>query len=210
VGAGQGASTFPHDGTRPDPGTTALIWQLHNKYILSQIKNGLMIVDQHVAHERILYERALDRFAKNLRSAQQLLFPRTVELAPGDASLMGELLEEFLALGFDIKPFGKNTIVVEGMPPDVRPGHEEQIVMEMLAQYREYARQAPSSVRDNLAKSFSCKSAIKAGDSLSEQEMRSLIDQLFATKMPYVCPHGRPIVLRISIEELDRRFGRTS
>jgi DNA mismatch repair protein MutL len=65
-------------------------------------------------------------------------------------------------------------------------------------------------VRDNLAKSYSCKSAIKAGDPLNEPEMRSLIDQLFATSMPYVCPHGRPIVLRISIEELDRRFGRTS
>jgi DNA mismatch repair protein MutL len=204
------SATFAHDASRPESGPTALIWQLHNKYILSQIKNGLMIVDQHVAHERVLYERALDRLARNLRSAQQLLFPRTVELNPGDASLMQELLDEFLALGFDIKPFGKNTIVVEGMPPDVRPGHEEQIVLEMLSQYREYSRHAPTHVRDNLAKSYSCRSAIKAGDSLTEQEMRSLIDQLFATKMPYVCPHGRPIVLRISIEELDRRFGRTS
>jgi len=203
-------TTLSHDGSRPEPGSTTLIWQLHNKYILSQIKNGLMIVDQHVAHERILYERALDRFATNMRSAQQLLFPYTLELSPGDYALITELLPHFDLLGFDIKPFGRNTVVIEGVPPDVRAGKEEKIVEEVVSLYKEYQQHAPTNVRDNLAKSYSCKSAIKAGDSLSEQEMRSLIDQLFATKMPYVCPHGRPVVLRISLDELDRRFGRTS
>lgn len=200
---------LPHEGDRPDAGAATLIWQLHNKYILSQIKNGLMIVDQHVAHERVLYERALLRFENNMRTAQQLLFPYTLLLTPGDYSLVKDLLPHFDVLGFDIKLFGKNTIVIEGVPPDVRPGHEEMIVQEVLALYKEYQRDTPTNIRDNLAKSFSCKSAIKAGDSLTEQEMRSLIDQLFATKMPYVCPHGRPVVLRISIDELDRRFGRT-
>ncbi len=200
--------TAPHEGVRPEPGTTSLIWQLHNKYILSQIRNGLMIVDQHVAHERVLYERALERFEGNMHTAQQLLFPYTVQLSPPDYLLMTELLPHFAQLGFDIKLFGKNTIVIEGVPPDVRVGNEERIVGEMLILYREYQEGTPLNVRDNLAKSFSCKSAVKAGDVLTEQEMRSLIDQLFATKMPYVCPHGRPVVLRISIEELDRRFGR--
>ncbi len=203
-------STLPHDTKRPEPDGTALIWQLHNKYILSQIKNGLLIVDQHVAHERVLYERALERFATNMRSAQQLLFPYTLDLSAADSALVTELLPHFDLLGFDIKPFGKNTFVIEGVPPDVRTGQEGKIVEDVLALYKEYQQHEPMDVRDNLAKSYSCKSAIKAGDSLNEQEMRSLIDQLFATRMPYVCPHGRPIVLRISIEELDRRFGRTS
>jgi DNA mismatch repair protein MutL len=202
-------SALPHDADRPDEGSNALIWQLHNKYILSQIRNGVMIVDQHVAHERVLYERALQRFENKLLAAQQLLFPYTVLLSPSDYSLITELLPQFTLLGFDIKLFGKNTIVIEGMPPDVKGGQEERIVQDMLALYREYQQQAPMDVRDNLAKSFSCRSAIKAGDPLSEPEMRSLIDQLFATKMPYVCPHGRPVILRISIDELDRRFGRT-
>jgi DNA mismatch repair protein MutL len=187
----------------------ALIWQLHNKYILSQIRNGLMIVDQHVAHERILYERALDRFATQLRSAQQLLFPQTVTLQPSDTALLSDLRGELEILGFDITPFGKNTFLVEGLPSDVRPGQEQRIVVELLDLYKEEMREKPTDVRDALAKSYSCKSAIKAGDPLTEPEMRSLIDQLFATKIPYVCPHGRPIVLRISLEELDRRFGRT-
>lgn len=207
---GTAPSTLPHDTTRPGPDGTALIWQLHNKYILSQIRNGLLIVDQHVAHERILYERALDRFAANIRSAQQLLFPYTLQLSTADSGLLTELLPHFDLLGFDIKPFGKNTFVIEGVPPDVRTGGEGRIVEDVLALYKEYQQKSPMDARDTLAKSYSCKSAIKAGDSLNEQEMRSLIDQLFATRMPYVCPHGRPIVLRISIEELDRRFGRTS
>ena len=208
--AGMGGSLLPHGGARPEGDASTLIWQLHNKYILSQIKNGLLIVDQHVAHERVLYERALARFATSMRSTQQLLFPYTLELPAADFALLTELLPDFDMLGFDIKPFGRNTVVIEGVPPDAHTGSEGKIVEEMLALYTEYRQNDPTHVRDNLAKSYSCKSAIKAGDPLNEPEMRSLIDQLFATSMPYVCPHGRPIVLRISIEELDRRFGRTS
>ncbi len=207
---GAGGSILPHEGARPDAGASALIWQLHNKYILCQIKNGLLLVDQHVAHERVLYERALARFATSMRSTQQLLFPYTLELSAADYALLTELLPDFDMLGFDIKPFGRHTVIVEGVPPDSYSGGEGKIVEEMLSLYGEYRQNDPTHVRDNLAKSYSCKSAIKAGDSLNEAEMRSLIDQLFATTMPYVCPHGRPVVLRISIEELDRRFGRTS
>ena len=208
--SGMSGPLLPHGEARPEGDASALIWQLHNKYILSQIKNGLLIVDQHVAHERVLYERALARFATSMRSTQQLLFPYTLELSAADFALLTELLPDFDMLGFDIKPFGARTVVIEGVPPDAHTGSEGKIVEEMLGLYNEYRQNDPTHVRDNLAKSYSCKSAIKAGDSLSEPEMRSLIDQLFATSMPYVCPHGRPIVLRISIEELDRRFGRTS
>jgi DNA mismatch repair protein MutL len=202
-----------HPVPKPDAGmiedvASQLLWQLHDRYIFSQIRNGVMIVDQHVAHERILYERSLERFEKGMRTSQQLLFPCTIDLSPGDFALFEELAPHFEALGFDAKPFGKHTVLVEGVPVDVKPGHEQNILQEMLEQYKEYQQHAPTDVRDNMAKAYACKSAIKAGDPLTEMEMRSLIDQLFATSMPYVCPHGRPIVLRISTEELDRRFGR--
>jgi len=121
---------------------------------------------------------------------------------------LDDIFPHIEGLGFDLKRFGKNTVVIEGVPPDVKAGHEQSILEEILALYKEYQRESPGEARDLVAKSFSCKSAIKAGDPLTEAEMRSLIDQLFGTKMPYVCPHGRPIVLRISTEELDRRFGR--
>jgi DNA mismatch repair protein MutL len=201
-------SVLTHQADRPEGDSHGLIWQLHNKYILCQIRSGLMIVDQHVAHERVLYERALERFKTGFQSAQQLLFPYTVQMTPGDYALVEELFRHFQMLGFDLALFGRNTLSIQGVPADVKAGSEERIVQEILGLYKEYQQQGMMDARDNLAKSFSCRSAIKAGDPLNEQEMRSLIDQLFATSMPYVCPHGRPIVLRISTEELDRRFGR--
>ncbi len=187
----------------------SIIWQLHNKYILSPIEHGLMIVDQHVAHERILYEQALRRFDANSPASQHLLFPQTVQLTPGDYALVTELLPYFERLGFAIKPFGGNTIVVDAIPADLRAEDELKIIEGLLSLYKEYQQHGKMDPRDNLAKSFSCKAAIKAGDSLSPAEMRSLLAQLFATTMPYVCPHGRPVVLKISLDELDHRFGRT-
>ncbi|KAB2879064.1 DNA mismatch repair endonuclease MutL [bacterium] len=186
---------------------SSLVWQLHNRYIISQIKSGLAIIDQHVAHERILYERALDAFEKNPIFSQQLLFPQTLEFSAEDFSILEEFLPLVEKLGFVIKKFGKRTVVVEAVPADVRLGNEQKILTEMINEYKinSYNDLDP---RDNLAKSFSCKSAIKSGDPLTVEEMNSLIDQLFACKFPYVCPHGRPIIIQLSLEELDKRFMR--
>lgn len=200
---------FHHEPERTDVAEGKAIWQVHNKYILSQIRTGLLIIDQHVAHERILYEKALASLNTNLPFSQQLLFPHTAELSAGDYALVKELLPHLEKLGFDIKLFGKNTVVIEGVPSDVRVGNEHTILQEIIDQYKEYEQEERLEVSDNLAKSYACKAAIKAGDRLNVGEMSSLIDQLFATSMPYVCPHGRPIVTKISIEELDKRFGRT-
>lgn len=185
------------------------IWQIHNKYILSQIRTGLLIVDQHVAHERILYERALANFENSLPSTQQLLFPHTVELSASDYSLVKELMPYLEQLGFDVKLFGRNTVIIEGIPADVRIGNEAKILQDVLDEYKNNEHTATIDARDRVAKSFACKAAVKAGDKLNTGEMISLIDHLFATSMPYVCPHGRPVVVKISIDELDRRFGRT-
>ena len=186
------------------------IIQLHNKYILSQIKSGLMIIDQHVAHERILYEKAMKRFDANMPFSQQLLFPRKMELDPGTYGIVKELNTYLSKLGFAIKFSAKNFITIEGVPEDVKAGSEEKILIELIDEYLTNQREKKLEDRDNIAKSYSCKTAIKAGDKLSDSEMRLLIDQLFATSMPYVCPHGRPILVKISIDEFDRRFGRTS
>jgi DNA mismatch repair protein MutL len=185
------------------------IWQLHNKYILTQIRTGLMIIDQHVAHERILYEKALIRMNNAVPSSQQLLFPQTIALSSGDYSLAKDLLPFLQTLGFETKLFGKNTIVMEGVPPEVKAGTETNILQEILDEFKNNQLRIKLEAKDNIAKSFSCKAAIKAGERLTEMEMRSLIDQLFATSMPYVCPHGRPVLIKVSLNELDRRFFRT-
>jgi len=184
--------------------------QIHNKYIIAQIKTGIMIIDQHVAHERILYERALDSLNSNTPFTQQLLFPQTIELTPADMAIVKELKDYLEALGFDLRIFGKNTVILYGVPPEVKQGSEKTILQEIIELYKENSNVEPNlSARENLAKAFACKTAIKAGNKLTLEEIQVLIDQLFLTRNPYVCPHGRPIIIKISIEELDKRFGRT-
>ncbi len=202
----------PHKPTNDrssDKEEAVYFFQLHNKYILSQIKSGLMIIDQHVAHERILYEKALNRFEADIPFSQQLLFPKTVQLDPGRYELAKELYSYLNKLGFEIKFLAKNKIVIKGVPDDVKKGSEERILMDTIEEYSMNLREKKLEEKDNLAKSYSCHTAIKAGDKLNDREMRLLIDQLFATSMPYACPHGRPIVVKISLNEFDRRFGRT-
>ena len=185
------------------------IIQLHNKYILSQIKSGLMIIDQHVAHERILYEKALNRLDTDIPFSQQLLFPKKIKVDPARLDLIKELEPYLSRLGFELKFSAKDSLKIEGVPDDVKKGSEEQVLLDLVEEYSNNEREKQLEQKDNLAKSYSCKTAIKAGDKLDERAMRLLIDQLFATSMPYVCPHGRPIVVKISLNEFDRRFGRT-
>ncbi|WP_337864950.1 DNA mismatch repair endonuclease MutL [Ignavibacterium sp.] len=193
---------------KSDVEESSFIIQLHNKYILSQIKSGLMIIDQHVAHERILYEKALMKLEANIPFSQQLLFPITIQLDPASYEILKELNPHLSKLGFQLKFSSKYYITIEGVPEDIKSGSEERILREFVDEYKINQREKKLEEKDNIAKSYSCKTAIKAGDKLSESEMRLLIDQLFATSMPYVCPHGRPIVIKISLEEFDRRFGR--
>ena len=108
-----------------------------------------------------------------------------------------------------LKLLPKNTIVIDGIPADVRIGKEKKILQEVLDEFKNNEHSGVKDIRDNLAKSFACKAAIKAGDRLNVTEMVVLIEHLFLAKMPYVCPHGRPVIVRIQLEELDKRFGRT-
>ncbi len=187
----------------------AQLWQLHNKYILLPIENGMMLIDQHAAHERVMYERIIKRMEEGNSVCQQLLFPLTIELSASDAAFIRELLPHLEQLGFSMKFFGKNTIIVDGVPGEVRKGNEEQILQHVLDVYKEDEQTVKLAPRERLAKTFACKAAIKAGDTLSEIEMRALLEQLFGTQIPYVCPHGRPTMIRLALDDFDRRFGRT-
>ena len=112
-------------------------------------------------------------------------------------------------LGFNFKILPEDTIEMYGLPSDVKVGDENKIFQQLIDQYKEYELKLDLDKRDNLAKSFACRSAIKANDSLTQKEMLALVDNLFAAKMPYVCPHGRPTMIRITTDELDKRFSRS-
>jgi DNA mismatch repair protein MutL len=189
-----------------------MLWQLHRKYIFMQTRHGLLVIDQHAAHERILYERALKAMNEGFAYGQELLFPVSVHLTPSEATLVKEVQDELHRLGFVINLIeheNGSRAEIQSVPGDVRTGAEEQALKELLEQYREYNEVRHTDARDNLAASFGCRSAIRAGDALTLQEMRRLVDDLYATSMPYACPHGRPIIIELPLDEFDRRFGRT-
>ncbi|MBI3259790.1 MAG: DNA mismatch repair endonuclease MutL [Ignavibacteriae bacterium] len=191
------------------PQVQMTVWQLHNKYVFVQTDKGVMVIDQHNAHERILYERALKAMNEQFANGQKLLFPVKVLLNSSEKALFDELSADLERLGFDIT-INDGIAEVRGVPLDVHAGEEEQALKEILSQYEEFQQIRHSDSRDNLAASFGCKAAIKTGQRLSESEMRKLVEDLFATSTPYVCPHGRPVVIDFPLGEFDRRFGRTS
>ncbi len=195
-------------GRPPDP--PGPFWQIHDKYIIIPTGDGIMIVDQHAAHERVIYETAIRRMGSMEKRTQELLFPQTLELSPSEAALIGELMPLLENLGFLLKMFGRNTVILEGVPMDLRPGDETTILKDVLGLFREDEQRVRLDPRERLAKSYSCKAAVKAGDRLSGPEMATLVGKLFQTEVPHVCPHGRPVMIRLSLDELDRKFGRTS
>ncbi|MBK8553300.1 MAG: hypothetical protein IPL53_20460 [Ignavibacteria bacterium] len=176
---------------------------------MCQTETGLMIIDQHAAHERILYERALLWLNSQSSFSQQLLIPIKIILTKIDFHIAVSLKEDLQNLGFNFNMLKDDQIELNGVPSDVKIGDENKIFQELIDQYKEYELKLNLEKRDNLAKSFACRSAIKTGDRLTFTEMTGLIDNLFASQMPYVCPHGRPTVIRITTEELDKRFSRT-
>jgi DNA mismatch repair protein MutL len=193
----------PEYDFRPD----VPMYQVHNKYIVTQIKSGLVIIDQHVAHERILYDNAIEAMSEQSWKAQQLLFPQIVELSVTDFSLLLEILPFLEKIGFSIKEFGKYTIAIEAVPAGMPWGNEPTIIKEIIDHYHEFGTK-DTSIQSKVAASYSCKAAIKSGDKLTEEEMRNLVDKLFATQNPYYCPHGRPIIVNLTLKELDKRFER--
>jgi len=184
-----------------------IIWQLHNKYLITEIKSGLVIIDQHVAHERVLYESARLAIDGNGMASQTVLFPQTLSLQPDEYSNLLNIIPYLEKIGFKLREFGENSVIIEGVPIDVNWGTEREVISEILEKYM-HNSDLDASFIDYIASTFACKAAVKAGDPLTLEERKHLIDKLFATKHPYYCPHGRPIIINLSIDDLDKRFER--
>ncbi len=183
--------------------SSALYWQLHDSYILIQIRGGMVVIDQHAAHERILYNRARKNMAGNKPAIQSLLFPATVELSPAEFEIFDEHREIMPQLGFEAEPFGMRTIIVRGIPAGVKNWNDGALLKDIFAE-----KGRGKTELEEILKRYACHSAIRAGEKLEPREMESLVDQLFATDFPFTCPHGRPTMLRVNLDELDRRFHR--
>jgi len=182
--------------------------QLHNRYIVSQIKSGMMIIDQQTAHERILYERFLLHLDDRKGASQQSLFPQTVTLSPNDYELAKSLLEDIKSLGFEVREFGKNTLVIEGIPVDLGSSNinETQLFEHLIEGFKNSQQELKLDKRDALARSMAKNSAIKGGTVLGQQEMNTLIEELFACKTPNFSISGKPVIQTITLGEIAQKF----
>jgi len=188
------------------------LWQALNTWIIAETRDGLLVVDQHSAHERILYERLMAAFGAGGQESQRLLFPLTLRLTAAEIAQVRELGGLLARAGYEVGEFGPDAVIVHAVPNPHPWFDAERAFREMIHELThgsELVRSARNQ-HERIAKTFACKSAIKAGQPLSASEMEELFDQLFATELPHHDVHGRPTIVRLSRAELERRFGRTS
>jgi DNA mismatch repair protein MutL len=186
------------------------LWQVHSTYVLAETRDGLLIIDQHSAHERVLFERLMKAFGDGGEPGQRLLFPLTLRLSPAECRQVEELSGLLRAVGFDASGFGGESIIVHAVPNPHPYFDAARCFREMVAELTEGSELVRSArnQHERIAMTFACKGAIKAGQHLSEPEMQQLFDALFATELPYHDVHGRPTIVRLSTGELERKFGR--
>jgi DNA mismatch repair protein MutL len=203
--ADENGRIFPPAGPEP-PGPVLL--QLKNRYILSPVKSGLMIVDQKRAHERILFEKFMRSIRSGTLISQQQLYPVTIELPPPDYLLVLELADDLAGFGFDIRNFGPNSVIISGCPADVSHADPAGMIRSLLEEYKSAGSSFKSSPREQIARNLARSSAVHYGKNLSKEEMQEVIDRLFACEMPNYSPDGEPVITILSNEEIEKKFRR--
>jgi DNA mismatch repair protein MutL len=184
--------------------------QTRNMYILAQTAQSLLLIDQHIAHERILYERLLKGQAERSLAIQHLVIPISLELGRREALVVEQRLGDLARAGFILEPFGSGTYLVRSAPAQVAQKQSVETVMRAIIDElveKTVSRRLLVPAEEVLI-TASCKMAVKAGDPLNHEEMRALMDDLLRCENPYTCPHGRPIIIEIANSDLDRKFGR--
>lgn len=186
-----------------------LLGVLGKLYVLLESKEGLVLMDQHAAHERVLFEELRRRLESEGVPSQRLLSPLMVELPPRDFDLVSRHLETLERLGFAVEPFGGTTLKIDSLPTFLRRDDPESFLHDVIEELR-VANDRMSSLRvgEDLIATTVCRAAVKANDVLKEPELRQLLRDLLDCDMPYCCPHGRPTLIQISYAELERKFGR--
>jgi len=191
------------------PAGARILGQIQESYIIACDRDGLLIVDQHVAHERVLYEKIAVAMSRNAVETQGLLVPVTIELAPHQTALLDRALPELNRNGFQVERFGRNTVLVRSVPALAGDLDCQKLLSEILEGIEMEDRTLDvERIRDRIAVSTACRAAIKVHMPLTVEKMQWLLDELGHTRIPTNCPHGRPIILRFSMYEIERNFGR--
>ena len=184
--------------------------QYRDTYILASAPDGLVILDQHAAHERVLYERFLAESRSGRVVTQRLLFPVTVEVTPAERVAFEESHPSLRALGFSIAPFGENTLIVDEIPALMSGAMTDRLVRELLGEVLDWRQtEGMERLRHRIVASAACHAAVKANHPLDPPRMRAIVDDLLGTALPMTCPHGRPVLLRLTLDRLEKEFRRT-
>lgn len=193
----------PHGQEAED---TSHMVQIHDQYIVSSVKSGILLVDQQAAHERILFERYLRLFTQQKPASQQILYPHTLHLSPQDFELITSILAEIRHIGFEISEFGRNMYIITGVPSGMEDTDIGELIDAMLENFKKNKDDLVQDKKINFARSLSRQQALKPGKKLSEAEMNSLIDELFACDAPEMAPDGRKTFVILPFGELAQRF----
>lgn len=184
--------------------------QLHDSFIIAVDDEGLLLVDQHVAHERILFDKFRKKESDRGIESQNLLLPETIDLTPAQSEAFKLAEEQLTELGFGLMQLSGRTIAIRSVPTDVPVAEARNLFAEILdAVELEKRGNAKSTLRDNIAASLACKAAVKINMKLTPEKMQWLIDRLLLTSSPTTCPHGRPVILRLTMKDIERGFHRT-
>ena len=183
-------------------------FQLHNKYIVKQVRSGMMIVDQQAAHERILFEKLVQQLKSKSAQSQQSLFPQAITFNAADFALVMEMQQEIEALGFRIEVFGKNTILVNGVPGNILSRGERGLFEGLIEQFKINQAELSVPLGENLARALAKRASIKSGQVLVREEMKALIDQLFVCTSPNYSPDGRPTFFIFDMSKIESYFNR--
>jgi len=186
------------------------IGQLHDSFIIAVDDEGMLLIDQHVAHERILFDKFRKRETERRIESQNLLLPETFDLTPAQSQAFSVVEEELESLGFGLMRLSGRTIAIKSVPTDLPPSEARNLLAEILDTIDAEKRgTAKASLRDDIAASLACKAAVKINMKLTPEKMRWLIDRLLITSSPTTCPHGRPVILRLTMKDIERGFHRT-
>lgn len=185
-----------------------IISQLHNKFILRQIKNGLMIIDQQSAHERVLFEKFSEDLKYRSAATQQSLFPKTVTFTAADFALINEMEQEIKGLGFRFEVFGKNTLLINGVPANLKHVSEKDLFEGLIDQFKQNQSGLSLPLQENLTRALAKRASIKAGQKLEMEEMKELLNSLFLCKTPNYSPEGKPTFYIFELGKLESYFNR--
>ncbi len=195
-----------NDSDNKEIGNSSLKFQLHNQYIFSQVKSGVLLIDQEAAHERILFEKYQAFLQGTKGQTQQLLFPINVELNPADHALVLEMKEELASLGFAFEEFGQSSIVINGAPLTVVAGQEKVVFEGLIDQFKINKSSLTISTKENLSRALAKRSCIKAGQVLQQEEINAMIDELFGCEVPNFAPDGRSTYFVLDLNRIKDFF----